>query len=123
TAVIVTWDEWGGWYDHQPAILLPFPEGGFQYGFRVPLVVASAYTPVQYVEDQVEDFGSILRFVEQNYGIAEGALTFADSRSTTDLTTFFNLNQVPRVFVNIAAPKNASDFINDTSPQTDPDDY
>jgi phospholipase C len=122
TAFMVTWDDWGGWYDHEPATLLPFPQGGYQDGIRVPLVVASAYTPVKYIGNNVLDFGSIIRFVEQNYGIQEGALTFADSRSTNDLTDFFNLNQTPRIFVTIASPKGADYFIHDTSLPTDPDD-
>jgi phospholipase C len=123
TAVIVTWDEWGGWYDHQPAIFLDYPQGGYQLGFRVPLLFVSAFTPVQYVNNEQQDFGSIIRFVEQNYGIAEGALTFADSRSATDLTSFYDLTQVPRPFVSIASPRSADDIIHDVGPQTDPDDY
>ena len=44
TAIIVTWDDWGGWYDHEPPKIEPYPQGGFQMGFRVPLIVVSAYT-------------------------------------------------------------------------------
>ena len=69
------------------------------------------------------DFGTILRFLEKNYGIAEGALGFADARSTTDLTEFFNLDQVPRVFQTIPARLDANFFVNDKSEPTDPDDY
>jgi hypothetical protein len=68
------------------------------------------------------DFGTILRFIEKNYGIAEGALGFADARSATDLTEFFNLSQVPRVFQTVPAPLDANYFINDKTPPTDPDD-
>jgi len=35
----------GGWYDHESPTILAQPEGDYQYGFRVPLVVVSAYTP------------------------------------------------------------------------------
>src|ERR1035438_1299887 len=38
TAIVITWDDWCGWYDHEPPMILPFPEGGYQYGFRVPLI-------------------------------------------------------------------------------------
>jgi phospholipase C len=69
------------------------------------------------------DFGTTLRFLEQNFGIAEGALNFADARATGNLSEFFNLNQVPRVFQTIPAPLDANFFINDTRPPTDPDDY
>jgi phospholipase C len=122
TAIIVTWDDWGGWYDHQPPAILAYPEGGYQRGFRVPLVVVSAYTPVQYVSNNQFDFGSIIRFIEQNYGIQEGALTFADSRSIGDLRGFFNLKHMPRVFVDIASPRNADFYLHDNRPPEDTDD-
>jgi hypothetical protein len=60
--------------------------------------------------------------MEGNFGIQEGALTFADARSTTDLGEFFNLRQTPRSFQTIPAPKPAQYFINDKSPALDPDD-
>jgi phospholipase C len=123
TAIIVTWDDWGGWYDHEPPTFLAGAQGDYQYGFRVPFVFVSAYTPAAYVDNTRMDFGTILRFVEKNYGIAEGALGFADARSTTDLAEFFNLSQVPRVFQTIPAKLDANFFINDTTPPTDPDDY
>jgi phospholipase C len=124
TAIILTWDDWGGWYDHEPPTLLSVPhlgQGDYQYGFRVPLVVISAYTPKGYIDNQRHDFGSILRFVEHNFGIAEGALNFADQRATTDLTNFFNLNQPPRSFNPISAPVGEDFFLNDTRPMDPPD--
>jgi phospholipase C len=123
TAILITWDDWGGWYDHEPPTILAGAQGDYQYGFRVPFIVVSAYTPVQYVDNTRMDFGTILRFLEKNYGIAEGALNFADARSTTDLTEFFNLSQVPRVFQTIPAKLDANYFINDKTPLTDGDDY
>lgn len=123
TAIVITWDDWGGWYDHEPPTFLAEPEGDYQYGFRVPLIVVSAYTTAAYVNNDWQDFGSVLRFVEKNFGVAEGALGFADARSTTDLTGFFNLSGAPRVFTPIAAPLGAQFFLHDTRPATDPDDY
>jgi len=124
TAVFVTWDDWGGFYDHEPPTILAQPEGDYQYGFRVPLLVISAYTPT-YVSNYRYDFGSILRFVEQNYnGIAgEGALTFADQRAQFDLTDFFNLQGSPRQFIAISAPLGLKYFLEDKEPPTPPDDY
>ncbi len=122
TVVIITWDDWGGWYDHEPPEFLSGPEGDYQYGFRVPMMVVSAYTPQGYVDNERHDFGSILRFVEQNFGIAEGALGFADARSTTDLTNFFDLTKPPRVFSTIPTALDADYFIHDKTPPTDPDD-
>ena len=121
TVILITWDDWGGWYDHEAPKILPGAQGDYQYGFRVPLIVVSAYTPAGYVNNNRLDFGTMLRFVERNFGIAEGALNFADARINTDLRFFFNLNQAPRPFQTIAAPLDANYFINDKTPPTDPD--
>ncbi len=123
TAILVTWDDWGGWYDHEPPTFLPAPQGDYQYGFRVPFLFVSAYTPTAYVDNNRHDFGSVLRFIEQNFGIEEGALNFADERATSDLTTFFNLTQPARVFATIPSPFDGNYFVNDKTPPTEPDDY
>jgi phospholipase C len=123
TAIFITWDDWGGWYDHEPPTILQGAQGDYQYGFRVPFIVVSAYTPAAYVDNNRMDFGSILRFIENNFGISEGALNFADARASTDLAEFFNLEQVPRPFLTIPARLNANYFLNDKTPPTDPDDY
>jgi phospholipase C len=124
TAIFIVWDDWGGWYDHEPPTILPGVEGDYQYGFRVPMIVVSAYTNPGYIDNGRYDFGSILRFTELNFadlGLREGELGFADSRATTDLTAFFHLGQQPRPFVTIPAPKNADFFIHDPRPQEVPD--
>jgi phospholipase C len=46
TAIVVTWDDWGGFYDHVP-IPQPF-RNQYELGFRVPLLFVSAYTPVRH---------------------------------------------------------------------------
>jgi len=96
-------------------------QGDYQYGFRVPLLVISAYTPPAYVDNGRYDFGSILRFVQQNFGIPEGALGFADQRATTDLTSFFNLKLGPRRFNPIKAPLGEEFFLHDKRPMEPPD--
>ena len=121
TAIFITWDDWGGWYDHEPPTILAAPEGGYQLGFRVPLIAVSAFTPAGNINNNRHDFGSIIRFIEQNFGIMEGALTFADHRATNDLTLFFTL-PTARPFKPIPSPLDAAFFLNDTTPPTDPDD-
>jgi phospholipase C len=122
TAIFVVWDDWGGWYDHEAPTILAKPAGDYQYGFRVPLLVISAYTPLGYIDNQRHDFGSILRFVQHNFGITEGALNFADARANSDLTPFFQLAQPPRKYHTINAPKTANFFLHDRRKATDPDD-
>jgi phospholipase C len=124
TAIFITWDDWGGWYDHEPPTILPGVQGDYQNGFRIPMIVVSAYTNQSYVDNNRYDFGSILRFIEYNFaslGLTEGELGFADSRATTDFTTFFHLDQAPRKFAAIAAPMSADFFINDRTPPEPPD--
>jgi len=122
TAIVITWDDWGGWYDHERPTVLAQPAGDYQYGFRVPLVFVSAYTPAGYINNERHDFGSILRFMEHNFGIREGALNFADRRAVNDLTGFYDLNRPPRPFQTISAPKSATFFLHDKRKATDPDD-
>jgi phospholipase C len=109
--MIVLWDDWGGWYDHEPPPIEKHPWGGYQMGFRVPLIVVSAYTPAGFISNSHEDFGSVIRFVERNFAIMEGALTFADARGGAgDLAAFFSL-QHPRPFQAIKAPLSARYFL------------
>jgi phospholipase C len=112
TAIIITWDDWGGWYDHEAPTIEAYPQGGYQMGFRVPLIVVSASTPAGFISNSPEDFGSIARFIEQNFGISEGALTFADARATSDLTEFFTSGAPTRAFQPIRAALSATDFLN-----------
>ncbi len=122
TAVVVTWDDWGGFYDHVPPPILPFPEGAYQLGMRVPLLFISAYTPAGYIDNLNYDFGSVLRFIENNFSLGEGALGFADSRASTDFSTFYNLTRIPRPFQVLPTMKTAHDFIHETPALGPPDD-
>ena len=88
-------------------------------GFRVPMIVVSAFTPAGLINNRRHDFGSVVRFIEQNFGITEGALTFADKRATTDLTAFFPLT-TPRTFVPIPGAATAATFM--AQPVVGPDD-
>ena len=121
TAILITWDDWGGWYDHEAPIILPGSQGDYQYGFRVPLLVVSAYTPPALVNNARLDFGSILKFIESVFNIKEGSLGFADERANGDLHGFFDFTTRPRQFKAIAAPLDANFFINDKRPPEPPD--
>jgi phospholipase C len=122
TAIVITWDDWGGWYDHEPPTILAQPQGDYQYGFRVPMIFVSAYTPQGYINNLRHDFGSVLRFIEHNFGIPLGALNFADARAKNDLIGFYDLTQQPRAYQTVAAAKTAAFFLKDKRKATDPDD-
>ena len=121
TAILITWDDWGGWYDHEAPTILPAPFGDYQYGFRVPLVVVSAYTPPAYVSNDRLDFGSMLRFTQGIFNLGEGSLGFADARANGDLGTFFQFSQSPRPFQTVRSRLNSDFFINDKTPPEPPD--
>jgi phospholipase C len=121
TAIVITWDDWGGWYDHQAPPISNPPQGDYQFGFRVPLLVVSAYTPRAFVSNKVHDFGSMLRFVEGVFNLGEGSLGLADARARNDLSNFFNFRAKPRAFQKVPAPLDANFFINDTRPPEPPD--
>lgn len=65
TAIFITWDEWGGLYDH----VAPPEVDDLGFGFRVPMLVASPYAKKGYVDDAEGEFSSPLRFIEDNWGL------------------------------------------------------
>jgi len=120
TAIFIAWDDWGGWYDHQPP---PRIFNSYEYGFRVPLIVISPYAKAGYISHATHDFGSILKFIETQFslptvGPGDG---YADSRAD-DLSDCFDFNQTPLTFTPISAPVGAQYFLNDKSAPTPPDD-
>ena len=122
TAIIITWDDWGGWYDHvAPKVINDGVSwgSGYVYGFRVPLIVVSPYAKAAYISHTTHDFGSILKFIETAFNLP--SLGYADAPAD-DLSDCFNLTQSPITFQKIPAPLDAAHFINDKSPPTDPDD-
>jgi phospholipase C len=94
TAMLITWDDSGGWYDH----VTPPVVGGVQWGFRVPLIVASAWAShgasggLPFVSHKQRDFGSILKFIEGNWNL--GSLG-VDDASADNLSDMFNYAQAP----------------------------
>lgn len=115
TAIFITWDDWGGWYDHvAPPII-----NSYEYGFRVPLIVVSPYAKRGYVSHVMHHFGSILKFIESNFNLP--SLGYADAHAD-DLSDCFDFGQNPLPFDTIPAKLDAAHFLNDTRPPTDPDD-
>jgi phospholipase C len=124
TTIILTWDDWGGWYDHvpPPAVINNGSSwgSGYVYGFRVPMIVMSPYVKPGYISHVNHDFGSILKFIETKFTLP--SLGYADTNALDDLSDIFNSNQTPLAFQPIAPPFNDATCKSDTSPPTDPDD-
>jgi phospholipase C len=91
TAIVLLWDDWGGWYD-------PVPPPQVNYtslGFRVPMIVISPYSRPHYVSQSQYDFGSLLKFVEQTFDLGSLGTTDRTARSMEDV---FDFTQTPNVF-------------------------
>jgi len=110
SAFILTFDEFGGLYDHvspQPAVspdgiqpvdllpedvctVTPGPTCDFVYtGYRVPLIVVSPYTKKNYVSHSVADTTAILKLIETRFNVP--ALTKRDA-AQIDMTEFFDFS-------------------------------
>jgi phospholipase C len=63
TAIFVTWDDWGGFYDH----VMPPRVDVNGYGLRVPGLVISPYARRGYVDHQVLSFDAYLKFIEDDF--------------------------------------------------------
>ena len=132
TVILVTWDDWGGWYDHVHPPPLPAAApaiaSSYAYGFRVPLLVVSAYTPAGTVDNNTAglDFGTILKFIEEVFNLSNinsGDLgSFADQWSNGDLSDFFQFSQPPNDFQSIQAPFKPDFFLDPKRPMDPPDD-
>jgi len=125
TTIILTWDDWGGWYDHvpPPQVLANCAQWGcgYVYGFRVPLIVMSPYiTKAGYISHVNHDFGSILKFIETKFSLP--SLGYADTNALDDLADIFNFNQAPLAFQPVTPPLNDATCKSDTSAPVNPDD-
>jgi phospholipase C len=111
SAVIVLWDDWGGFYDNAAP---PFQDGFGGLGMRVPMMVISPYaiaghsTKGGYISHTQYEFGSVLAYVENNWNL--GNLGTTDARATP-ITNVFDYSQKPRSFSAIPSKLSAQYFI------------
>ena len=105
TAIFVTWDDPGGWYDHVPPKMLDY-DG---LGFRVPLLVISPYAKKGHVSHTHYELSSILRFIEDRDGVP--SLSASDQRATSPAADCFDFNQPPRKFITIQAKRSENFFM------------
>ncbi|MDG6901267.1 MAG: alkaline phosphatase family protein [Nitrososphaerota archaeon] len=89
TAIFLTFDDYGGWYDHVP----PPQVDGYGYGFRVPCLVISPYARQGTIDHFQSDFASILKFVETLYSLQP--LSSRDA-AASNMMEAFDFSQAPR---------------------------
>jgi phospholipase C len=85
TAVMVLWDESGGFYDH----VAPPTVGGTPDGIRIPLVVVSPLAKAGYVSHVQMDSISILRFIQWNWGLPSLNARNAAAGETVEMRDLF----------------------------------
>lgn len=96
TAIVLVWDDFGGFYDHVVPPAQPI-NAQIGYGSRVPALVISPYARPGYVDHTMYSFPSVLKFVEDIFGLP--TLTSMDSQSidgqSNDMFNAFNFSQTP----------------------------
>jgi len=75
SAIFILWDDWGGWFDPVKPPYVDF-DG---LGFRIPLIMISPYSPAGRVTHVQYEIASVLRYIEDNFGLAP--LAAADARA------------------------------------------
>jgi phospholipase C len=114
TAIVVLWDDWGGWYDNVPPPQLDYRG----LGIRVGCIIVSPYARIApgakagYVSHTQYEYGSILKFVEQVFNlppIGPSSAGFTDTRAISILDSF-DFTQAPRAFTAIPSRYPESHF-------------
>lgn len=107
SVIFLTWDDYGGFYDHVPPPLVD----AFGYGPRVPTLVISPYAKSGHISHQIYDFTSMLKFIEKRWGLH--SLTARADRAN-DMADCFDFAQRPNPAIVIPLP---SDFRTVKNPQ------
>ncbi len=103
SAIVIVWDDWGGWYDDAAPPQLDF----LGLGIRVGCLIISPYAKNAVVHTQYES-GSILKFVEHTFGVP--SLGYSDARAAS-IADSFNFDRKPRAFTPIPSAYKASYFL------------
>jgi phospholipase C len=116
SAIIVLWDDWGGWYDNAPP-----PQPDFRgLGIRVPCLIISPYarkgaSAPGYVSHTQYEYGSVLKFIEEAFDLpylGSTAAGYTDRRATS-IEDAFDFTQKPRKFTPFGSKYPAARFINE----------
>ncbi len=116
TAIVVLWDDWGGWYDNAPPPQLDYRG----LGIRVPCLIISPYAKkgkghYGFVSHTQYEYGSILKFIEQVFNlpyVGKSSDGYTDERANS-LIDSFDFTQRPRKFTPISSKYPMSRFISE----------
>ena len=88
TAIVLTWDDFGGFYDH----VAPPVESSYMLGPRVPTIVISPYAKKSFVDHTQYDFRSILKFLEDNFNLPQ---TMSYDRTVSSIANMMDFAREP----------------------------
>lgn len=108
SAIIITWNEAGGWYDHVKPPLIT----NEQNGFRVPAIIISSYAKNGYIDNHTYDVTSILKFIEYTFGMA--SLADRDNK-TENIVHAFDFTKLPQKPIYLDAIVSYSPLINSSN--------
>jgi phospholipase C len=120
SAVIILWDDWGGYYDGQKP-----PHRDFRgLGIRVPCIIISPYARKGYVSHTQYEFGSVLKFIENVFLLPPlvnyPGYGYTDLRANSLLDSF-DFTQKPRAFERIPTKYPMSFFLHERPSGIPPD--
>jgi phospholipase C len=117
TAIIVTWDDWGGFYDNAAPPQLDFRG----LGIRVPCLIISPYAKKGVVVHTQYEYGSILKFIREVFAlppIGSPSQGYTDERANS-LSDSFDFTKAPRRFHPIHSKYPIQRFLNER-PSSEP---
>ncbi len=117
TAIFITWDDWGGWYDH----VNPPHMDAMGEGFRVPLLVVSPYAKRGYISHHFHEASGFISFIEKNFNLGTLGARDAGSDAYSDC---FDYTQAPAPYRKIGTKLSPEYLLHEKpSGPLDDDDY
>ncbi len=104
TAIVIVWDDWGGLYDN----LNPPQLGYGGLGLRVPAIVVSPYAKPGHISKTQYEFGSILKYIDENWSLKPLGRT---DRRATSIADCFDYTKAPIAFKPIHAKQSKAFFL------------
>jgi phospholipase C len=114
TAIFISWDDWGGWYDHVD----PPKVDAMGPGFRVPLLIVSPYAKHGYITHHNHEAAGFIKFIEYNFDLGTLGARDAGADAFSDC---FDYTQKPPAFAPIATKVKADELVRevDSGPPDD----